>query len=103
VADGGAEIFGEGECDDAPGADSASSELGSFLGKYRGSLEGAVANVVSHGLISALEVSSDGKVVRLHAHATREQVDAVIGFVAAQLGVDVGTAPAGAGTAGAPR
>jgi hypothetical protein len=94
LADGGAEVFGEGECDGPTSAGDAAAEISGFLQKYRGSLEGAFANVVSRGLINALDVSADGKLVRAHAHANKEQVDAIISFVAAQLGVDTGAPPA---------
>jgi len=102
LADGGAEIHGEGECSDAPGANDSTGEIKSFLQRFRGSMEGAVANMISRGLINAIEVSSDGNLVRFHAHANREQVDAVIGFVGAQLGADV-NAPASAASGGSVR
>jgi hypothetical protein len=95
--DGGADVHAEGQCADPAAAVLSSDEIKAFLTKYRGSLEGAFANVASHGLINAIEVSPDGDVVRLHADANKEQVDAVIGFVAAQLGVDLGPAPAPSG------
>jgi hypothetical protein len=94
LADGGAEIFGEGECEAAQGATDATTDILGFLSKYRGSLEGVGVNLVTRGLLNALDVTSDGKVVRLHAHANKEQVDAVIAFVAGQVGVDVNGATA---------
>jgi hypothetical protein len=90
-ADGGADVYAEGQCADPANASVATEAIKAFLQRYRGSMEGALANVVSHGLVNAIDVNADGDLVRFHVDANREQVDAVIGFVAAQLGADVGT------------
>ena len=95
LADGGADIYADGECGDAAQAADAAKQITSFVQRYRGSMDWAVANMVSRGLINAIDVTADGNLVRMHAPANREQVDAIIGFVAAQLGVDLGPPPAG--------
>ncbi len=98
LADGSADVFGELQNPDAQGATDSETELKGFLQKYRGSMEGALANIVSRGLINAVEIDSSATVTRLHVRATPEQIDAIIGFVAAQAGIDVSTptpAPSG--------
>jgi hypothetical protein len=90
--DGGADVFAELQNPDGQGAMDSENELKSFLSRYRGSMEGALANMVSRGLINGIEVSSALTVTRLHVRANAEQIDAIIGFVAAQAGIDL-TAP----------
>jgi hypothetical protein len=89
LADGGADVFAELQNPDGQGAIDSENELKSFLSRYRGSMEGALANIVSRGLINGIEVDSTLNLTRLHVRANAEQIDAIIGFVAAQAGVDV--------------
>lgn len=94
LADGGADVFGELQNPDGQGAIDSENELKSFLSRYRGSMEGALANMVSRGLINGVEVDSSLNLTRLHVRANADQVDAIIGFVAAQAGIDLTAPPA---------
>jgi hypothetical protein len=100
-ADGSADVFIEGRCDDPQAANDASGELKSFLGRFRNSAEGFAANLVTHGLIGGLEVSADGSLVRGHVQASRDQLEAILAFVALQLNVALPPPPGAAASASA--
>jgi hypothetical protein len=87
--DGGADVYGELQNPDGQGAIDSTNELKTFLQRFRGSMEGALANMVSRGLLNGIDVGTDGNLVRLHLTANAEQIDALIGFAAAQAGIDL--------------
>jgi hypothetical protein len=81
-ADGGADVYAEGDCPDAAGAAEAAEMLNRELSR-RNSIG---VRILSAGLLNTVEITSDGAMVKLHAPASREQIDAVVGLAAQQLG-----------------
>ncbi len=96
ASDGGADVFAEA---DAPTADEASKASDQVKRLLRDQNSIGV-RIVTQGLLNNVEIGPDGSVVKLHLSASREQLEAVLGLVAAQLGV---TMPPPAGSATAPR
>jgi hypothetical protein len=50
----------------------------------------------THGLLDGVEIKPDGATVRLHAPASRDQLEVILAFVAGRLGVDIPPPDAGA-------
>ena len=80
--DGGADVYGEGDCADAASAAEAAEILNRELSR-RNSI---AVRILSAGLLNTVEITSDATRVKLHAPASKEQIEAVWGLVAQQLG-----------------
>ncbi len=93
--DGGADLYGEGDCPDPDAAREASDSLRAFVR----SRNNFVVRAVSRNALDRVEFTSDGAMVRLHVPLSREQLEAFYDLAAAQLGVS--TPPIG-GTASPP-
>jgi len=89
-ADGGADVFAEGDTPDAAAASAVAEELRKVV-RQQNSIG---VRIVTQGLLNNVEIAGDGAVVRLKLSASREQLEAVLGVVAAQLGVTL-PAPVG--------
>ena len=84
-SDGGADVFGEGDCPDAASATEAASVLRRFI---RGQ-NSILVQAVSRGALNGLEVNADGSTVRVRATITEDQLDALYELGAGFLGVNV--------------
>jgi hypothetical protein len=101
-ADGGADLYGEGDCPDAAAAAEASDAMRRFVR----SRNNFVVRAVSMNALDGLEFSSDGAIVKAHVKLDQAQLEALYELVAAQLGVrppPIRTTPASPGTSSAPR
>lgn len=88
-ADGGADVYTEGDCPDATAAAAAANELRDTIQKKNS----FGVRLVTAGLLNNVEVTSDGSLVKAHLSASREQIDAVLGLVAGQVGATLPVAP----------
>jgi hypothetical protein len=53
------------------------------------SFDGFVVRMLTKGILSRIAVESEGSTVKIHLPASAEQVEAVIGMVAATMGIDI--------------
>ena len=90
AGDGGADVYAEGDCPDEASAEQAAETLKGELSR-RNSL---AVRIVTAGLLNTARVTHEGSVVKLHAPATREQIDAILGLAAQQVGAALPEAPA---------
>jgi hypothetical protein len=88
AADGGADVFAEGDCPDSAAAILASEDFRRFVTRQNS----IGVRIVTQGLLNNVEISPDGSLVRLHLSVSFEQLETILGLVAGQLGV---AAPAG--------
>ncbi len=107
--DGGADVHGEGKCTDGSIASAATANVESLLHKFKGSMAGIGANMLTHNAIDTITLSTSGSSLKLEAHLTEDQLEALLGLAAGQLGVSLqpGGAPRSPGatpgaTPGAP-
>jgi hypothetical protein len=82
-ADGGADVYGEGDTA-SPAAASAASRAIASLVMDQNSFG---VQLVTRGLLNGVELRADGRTVRLHLSASKDQIDVVLAFVGGQLGV----------------
>ena len=95
-ADGGAEIFLEGDTKDAAAAAQAADDLRKLIGRFSGNL---LVGLMTAGILDDVDVSVDGKVVKVHRTATRRQLEAIASLVASKLGLDPNATAAQPGAA----
>lgn len=97
-ADGGADVYAEGDCPDPAAAAQAAADLKDMIQKKNS----FGVRLVTGGLFNAVEVTSSGALVKAHLSASRDQIDAVLGLVAGQLGASLPPPPAPNPTAPVP-
>jgi len=85
-ADGGAEVYAEGECKDEEAATDVLERTKDMIQRQNASI---VVRIATRGLLSNVELKQDGKVVKAHVPANREQLEAILQAVSAQLGVQL--------------
>ena len=88
-ADGGAEVYGEGDTPDPASASSAAEALRKVV-RAQNSI---AVRLITQNLLGTVDIIDQGSMVRLHGPVTREQLDALLGLVAGQLGVSLPTDP----------
>ena len=93
-ADGGAEVFGEGDCDDDARATAAAEELKETIRRTNH----IGVRIVTQNILGSTRIAHEGSKVTLHLPASREQLQATLGIVAAFLGVDISPRPAPSAT-----
>jgi len=93
AADGGADVFAEGDTPDAAKASAAADDLRKVV-RQQNSIG---VRIVTQGLLNNVDIQGDGSIVRLKLSASREQLEAILGVVSAQLGVTLpASSPSGA-------
>ncbi|HQY62128.1 MAG TPA: hypothetical protein PK141_12085 [Polyangiaceae bacterium] len=103
-ADGGAEVFADGECKGEAEAADAAERTREFLKN----VNTPGTRILTRGLLNHVDIQVVGNVVKTHLSASREQIETVLHLVAANMGVQLpapGAAPPGpvAPAGGAPR
>jgi hypothetical protein len=91
-ADGGADVFGEGDCDDEAAAEEVRAGLQTLLDDQKKS---ALVRTFTRGLLNTVVLETNGSKVVLRAPATQEQIEAIMGAIAFRLGVQLPVAPGG--------
>jgi hypothetical protein len=81
LANGDADASADGECTSADDARRAAAALEETIGRQNFS----IVRMVTHGILDGITVRVDGTTVRLHLHASRDQLDAVLGLASAML------------------
>ena len=79
LANGDAEGSGEGDCDSAEEAARAATALRETVTR----LNSPLVRMLTQGLLDGIAVTSDGPLVKIHAHATRDQLETALSLVAA--------------------
>ncbi len=79
LANGDAEGSGEGDCDSADEAARTAAALRETIARQNSPL----VRMLTHGLLDGIAVTSDGPLVKIHVHATRDQLETVLSVVAA--------------------
>lgn len=81
--DDGADIFIEGDTKDASSAAQAAEDVKGIVARH----DDMLTSLVTHGLLDHVEVTSEGPMVKAHVVASREQIAAIVNFVATILNV----------------
>jgi hypothetical protein len=89
-ADGGADVYAEGDCTDEAAAVDSADRLTELL-KRQNSIG---VKIATRGLLNKAAVVPDGRKVKLHVDATPEQLEAVLQLVAAAVNAQIAP-PAG--------
>jgi hypothetical protein len=100
-ADEGADVYVDGDTDDAAAAAAAAAQVARFVRRHNDTL----TSLVTHGLLDHVETSSEGSSLKVHLTVTRDQIATLVALVGDVLGVQPGEArPAAtpAGRLGAP-
>ena len=80
-ADGGADVWGEGQCATDEEAKAAAEEMEKSAVRTNGLL----LRAATKGLLNAFETRSEGRMVKLHLPASREQLEAVLSVIEMRL------------------
>ena len=80
--DDGADVYAEGDCANDTDAADAAKQIKGVLDRYRRNM---IVRAMTHGLLDSLEVTSDGKLVKLHLQPTLDQLETLLGFIAGQI------------------
>jgi hypothetical protein len=88
-SDGGADVHGEGRCADGSVAAAATANVEKLLHQFKGSMAGIGANMLTHNALDTLTVRADGSTMKVEARVTQEQLEALLGIAAGQLGVSL--------------
>ncbi|WP_394820561.1 hypothetical protein [Pendulispora albinea] len=92
---GGADVYAEGDTPDPAAASAAADALRKVV-RQQNSI---AVRLVTQNLLGTVDITSQGSLVKLHGPVTQDQLDAVLGLVAGQLGV---TLPSSGGGSGSP-
>lgn len=84
-ADGGADVYGEGDCTSEDTAASTATTLTDVISRTNSGL----VQMGTAGLLNGAKVEAEGSGVHLHISASRTQLDRVLGTVALLLGVEL--------------
>ena len=95
VSDGGADVYAEGECKDEEAATDVLERTKEMIARQNASI---LVRIATRGLMSNVDLKQDGKIVKAHVSASREQLEGILQALSAQLGVQL-PAPGGASTA----
>jgi hypothetical protein len=82
LTSGDADATADGECATPEDAKRAAAALAETIARQNSPL----ARMLTHGLLDAIVVGVDGPTVKVRLHATRDQLDAVVGLVSAMAG-----------------
>jgi hypothetical protein len=91
-ADGGADVYGEGDTA-SPEACRSAVEVLQAVVRDQNSFG---VKLLTHGLLDGVELKADGATLRLHAPVSRDQLEVLLAFAAGRLGVDITPPDAGA-------
>ncbi|MGH7283851.1 MAG: hypothetical protein ACRELY_20185 [Polyangiaceae bacterium] len=83
AADSGADVYAEGDCADASGA----QENAAKAAKYIQDQNSLGVRMITNGLLNNVDIHVDGTTVKGHLSASHEQLQNILGLVAGQLGV----------------
>jgi hypothetical protein len=86
-ADEGLDVYLDGDCAD----EGAASEAAEALTKTIARKNTFAVRFATNNLLGNAEVKSEGKLIKAHLVASRDQLEAVLGVVAAFLNVDIAT------------
>jgi hypothetical protein len=82
ATDGGADVYGEGDCPNADAAKTDAAALASFV-REKNSF---AVRLITAGLLNHVEVTPSGNQVKMHVDASAAQIEAVMNAVASQYG-----------------
>ncbi len=82
-ADGGADVWVEGDAADAEAASQAAEAIRRLVRRHND----AITSLLTHGLFNRVDVGTDATTVKVHLAATREQIETLVALVGDFLGV----------------
>jgi hypothetical protein len=91
--DGSADVYGEGDCGTPEHAVEVADALREMIKRLNASM---LVKIATHGLLNGAEIDPAGDKVKMHLGANRDQLEALLGLVAAQFGVNIPPPPGGA-------
>lgn len=97
-ADGGADVFVEGDTSDSQSASSAAADVAQFVRRH----DDPITSLLTHGILDHVDVKAEGPLVKAHLAATRDQLAMLVALVGDVLGVQPDELPAPGGSVGVP-
>lgn len=91
AADGGADVFIEGDCTD----DAAAVEVADYLTDLVRRQNTIAVRLATRGLLNNLKVDPEGTHIKTSLTVSRDQLEALLQFLGAAMGVQVQSAPGG--------
>jgi hypothetical protein len=85
--DDGADVLLEGDTNGADAARKAASEIEALLRSINGSFIGMGVRLAAGDLLDGIEVTSEGTVVKVHLHASQDQIIGIISMAGSLGGV----------------
>ncbi len=85
-ADGGAEVFAEGECKGPDEAVDVAERTKEMVARQNASM---FVKIATRGILNNVDIKVDGRVVKVHVSASREQIEGILQGVAAQMGIQL--------------
>lgn len=90
-ADGGAEVYAEGECKGEAEAADVAERTREMVSRQNASV---LVKIATRGILNNVDIRVSGSVVKTHLSASREQTEGILQVVAAQMGIQL-PAPGG--------
>ena len=88
--DGSADVYGEGDCGTPEAAVEVADALREMIRRTNASM---LVKIATHGLLNGAEIEPAGDKVKMHLGASRDQLEALLGLIGAQFGVNIPPAP----------
>jgi hypothetical protein len=89
--DGGADVFVDGDTQDAATASQAGRVLGQVVRRHNDT----ITSLLTHGLLDGVETGSNENRVEMRLRVTRDEIETLIALVGGFLGVEPPPAPSG--------
>jgi hypothetical protein len=93
-ADGGADVFAEGDTASSSACEAAVGTIGRVIQDQNS----FGVQLVTHGLLNHVELRADGSTLRAHLSVSRDQIQVILAFVGGQLGVPMTPEPVPSGS-----
>lgn len=91
--DDGADVLLDGDTASAEAARKAAGEIQALLSSINGSMIGMGVRLAAGDLLDGIEVTTQGTVVKVHLHASAEQIAGILGLAGSLPGVSAPPAP----------
>ncbi len=88
--DGSADVYGEGDCGTPEHAAEVADALREMIKRSNASM---LVKIATHGLLNGAEIDPVSDKVKMHLGASRDQLEALLGLIGAQFGVNIPPPP----------
>jgi hypothetical protein len=89
-ADGGADVYAEGDTKDEDAAQGAAKDVARFVRRH----DDPITSLVTRGVLDHVDVAADGKLVKAHLSASLDQIANLVDLVGRLIGADEPESPA---------